>query len=241
MASEKLCRVSILFVLPPGGGTEIKMKSFCIIGLGTFGRTLALELASAGCQVMIIDEDAQKVNLLADKVTDAVVGDPTNENVLRDCGVRNYDCCVNCFYENLNDSVLVTVILKELGVKEIIARAGNHRHKNVLEKLGADMVVIPEQHMGEKLADMLVRKNVVDYFELHGEYAMAEVNVPRKWIGKNLMDLDVRRKHNLTVVSVCNCEGVFVLPPVPTTPFAEGDVVSVIGRIEDIDKVTGNG
>ncbi len=217
------------------------MKSFCIIGLGSFGRTLAVRLAESGCQVMVIDEDAQKVNLLADRVTDAVIGDPTNENVLRDCGVRNYDCCINCFYENLNDSVLVTVILKELGVKEVIARAGNLRHKRVLEKLGADTVVIPELDMGEKLADMLVRKNVVDYFELHGEYAMAEVNVPKKWIGKNLMELDVRRKYNLTVVSVCTSEGAFVLPPVPTTPFAVGDVVSVIGKIDDIDKVTGNG
>lgn len=217
------------------------MKSFCIIGLGSFGRTLAVKLASAGCQVMIIDVDAQKVNLLADKVTDAVIGDPTNENVLRDCGVRNYDCAVNCFYENLNDSVLVTVILKELGVKEVIARAGNQRHKNVLEKLGADMVVFPEQDMGEKLADMLVRKNVVDYFELHGEYAMAEVNVPRKWVGKNLIELNVRNKYNLTVVSVCGCDGELVLPPVPTKSFDKDDVVCVIGRIEDIDRITGNG
>lgn len=216
------------------------MKSFCIIGLGSFGQTLAQKLVGAGRQVMVIDEDAQKVNQLAEVVTDAVIGDPTNENVLRDCGVRNYDCCVNCFYENLNDSVLVTVILKELGVKEVIARAGSQRHKNVLLKLGADMVVFPEHDMGEKLADMLVRKNVVDYFEIHGEYAMAEVNVPKKWLGKNLMELDVRKKYNLTVVSVCNKSGVFVLPPVPTTPFCEGDVVSVVGRIEDIDKVTGN-
>lgn len=208
--------------------------------MGSFGRTLALKLAAAGCQVMIIDEDAQKINLLADKVTDAVIGDPTNETVLRDCGVRNYDCSVNCFYENLNDSVLVTVILKELGVKEVIARAGNDRHKNVLLKLGADMVVFPEQDMGEKLADMLVRKNVVDYFELHGEYAMAEVNVPKKWVGKTLMELDVRRKYNLTVVSVCNKDGAFILPPVPTEPFDKDDVVSVVGKIDDIDKITGN-
>ena len=217
------------------------MKSFCIIGLGSFGRTLAERLARNGCQVMVIDEDAQKVNLIADIVTDAIIGDPTNENVLRDCGVRNYDCCVNCFYENLNDSVLVTVILKELGVREVISRAGNQRHKDVLLKLGADAVVFPEQDMGEKLADMLIRKNVVDYFELHGEYAMAEVKVPKKWVGMNLMELDVRKKYKLTVVSVCNRDGTFILPPVPSTPFAEGDVVSVVGKKEDIDKVTGNG
>ena len=216
------------------------MKSFCIIGLGSFGRTLATKLAGAGCQVMVIDEYAQKVNLLADVVTDAIIGDPTNENVLRDCGVRNYDCCVNCFYENLNDSVLVTVILKELGVREVISRAGSERHKNVLLKLGADMVVFPEQDMGEKLADMLVRKNVIDYFEIHDEYAMAEVKVPKKWIGKSLMELDVRKKYNLTVISVCDESGKLILPPVPTTPFVESDVVSVVGRKADIDKVTGN-
>ena len=213
------------------------MKSFCIIGLGSFGRTLAEELARAGHQVMVIDEDTQKVNLLSDLVTDAVIGDPTNENVLKDCGVRNYDCCINCFYENLNDSVLVTVILKELGVKEVIARAGNQRHKNVLEKLGADMVVFPEQDMGEKLADTLMRKNVLDYFELHNEYAMAEVKVPEKWIGKNLIQLDMRKKYSLSAISVCKADGTVILPPVPDALFEVGDVISVIGRIEDVDRI----
>ncbi|MBE6714923.1 MAG: TrkA family potassium uptake protein [Ruminococcaceae bacterium] len=213
------------------------MKSFCIIGLGSFGRTLAEKLARAGHQVMVIDEDTQKVNLLSDLVTDAVIGDPTNENVLKDCGVRNYDCCINCFYENLNDSVLVTVILKELGVKEVIARAGNQRHKNVLEKLGADMVVFPEQDMGEKLADTLMRKNVLDYFELHNEYAMAEVKVPEKWIGKNLIQLDMRKKYSLSAISVCKADGTVILPPVPDALFEVGDVISVIGRIEDVDRI----
>ncbi len=213
------------------------MKSFCIIGLGSFGRTLAEKLARAGYQVMVIDVNAQKVNLLSDLVTDAVIGDPTNENVLKDCGVRNYDCCINCFYENLNDSVLVTVILKELGVKEVVARAGNQRHKNVLEKLGADMVVFPEQDMGEKLADTLMRKNVLDYFELHDEYAMAEVKVPEKWIGKNLIQIDMRKKYSLSAISVCKADGTVILPPVPDALFEAGDVISVIGRIEDVDRI----
>lgn len=213
------------------------MKSFCVIGLGSFGRTLSEKLARAGFQVMIIDEDPQKVNLLADIVTDAVIGDPTNEKILKDCGVRNYDCCINCFYENLNDSVLVTVILKELGVKEVVARAGNQRHKNVLEKLGADLVVFPEQDMGEKLADMLMRKDVLEYFSVHEGYAMAEIKIPHKWIGKNLVELDVRKKYKLTIISVCKADGTYCLPPTPDARFAEGDVVSVIGKVEDVDRV----
>jgi len=213
------------------------MKSFCIIGLGSFGQTLAKCLVAAGKQVMVLDADAKKVNLLADMVTDAVIGDPTNENVLKDCGVKNYDCCVNCFYENLNDSVLVTVILKEMGIKKIVARANSERHRNVLLKLGADIVVFPEQDMGEKFAEMLIRKNVIDYFELHEDYAMAEVRVPHKWVGKNLIELDIRKKYNLSAISVCKPDGTVILPPSPGVPFENGDVISIIGRIEDVDKI----
>lgn len=213
------------------------MKSFCIIGLGSFGSTLAASLAAMGRQVMVLDAEAHRVNAIADTVTDAVVGDPTDENVLRNSGVRNYDCAVNCLTENLNDSILVTVILKELGIKTVIARAGSIRHKSVLEKLGADMTVYPEHDSAERLADVLVRKNVLDFIEVAEGYSMAEIVVPKKWIGQALNKLDIRRRHRLSVIFVRNPSGKIIVPPDPLRAFCEGDRVSIIGDTKSIDKL----
>lgn len=215
------------------------MKSFCIIGLGSFGSTLAMSLVKMGRQVMVMDQDVQRVSGLADIVTDAVVGDPTDENVLKNSGVRNYDCAVNCLNENLNDSILVTVMLKELGVKTVIARAGSVRHQNVLKKLGADMVVYPEHDMAERIADVLVRRNVLDFIDVAEGYSMAEILVPQKWIGKSLSKLDMRRRHRLSVIFVRNANGKVIVPPDPMRTFCEGDHVSIIGDTKSMDKLIG--
>lgn len=215
------------------------MKSFCVIGLGSFGSTLAESLVKMGKQVMIIDRDAHKVNSLADIVTDAVIGEPTDETVLKNSGVRNYDCAVNCLNENLSDSVLVTVILKEIGVKTVIARAGSVRHQSVLKKLGADMVVYPEHDMAERIADVLVRKNVLDFIDLAEGYSMAEIKVPDKWIGKALNRLDIRRRHRLSVIFVRNADGKVIVPPDPMRAFCEGDKISIIGDTKSVDRLIG--
>ena len=138
------------------------MKSFCIIGLGKFGMTLAETLANEGKQVMIIDVDPDKINLLADKVTHAVIGDPTNETVLRQAGVKDYDCAAVCMTGNVNTNVLLTIMLKELGIKNVISRAANEGHKKVLERIGTDMIIVPEQDMGIKLGNMLSRSSATN-------------------------------------------------------------------------------
>ena len=215
------------------------MKSFCIIGLGSFGQTLAKSLASNGRQVMVIDQNPQRVNAIADLVTSAVIGDPTNENVLKSSGVRNFDCCINCLYENLSDSILVTLMLKELGIPQVVARAGNERHRNVLEKLGADMVVFPEHDMGENLSQLLIRKNAVDYIELHDGYCMAEITIPHSWVGRSLVQLDLRKKLDLSVISVRHGDGKARYNPDPDTLFTYGDHVTVVGKRRDVDKISG--
>ena len=113
------------------------MKSFCVIGLGRFGQTLACTLAESGNQVMVIDMDSDRVNAIADHVTNAVVGDPTNEALLRASGVKDYDCAVVCLSTNINDSILVTLMLKDLTVPKVVVRAISDSHKRVLEKVGA--------------------------------------------------------------------------------------------------------
>ena len=144
------------------------MKSFCIIGLGKFGTSLANALVSAGKQVMIIDNDTEKVTMLADCVTNAVIGDATNMNLLKASGVSDYDCAVVCMTENISDIILVTIQLKELGVKHVIARAVNDGHKKVLEHIGADEIVYPEYDMGQRLAFRLSHSSITDFVQFKG-------------------------------------------------------------------------
>ena len=211
------------------------MKSFCVIGLGKFGQSLAETLAAAGSQVMIIDTDADKITALADVVTNAVIGDPTNENVLRSAGITDYDCAIVCLTTNINANILLTIMLKELGVKKVVARAMNEGHRKVLERIGADMIVFPEQDMGEKLGYMLTKNNITDFVEF-ADYKIVELSVPESWICKSLLELDLRRRYHVNVIAVSRADGSVDVSPSPDKAFTKGDRVSVIGSDSDIDK-----
>ena len=211
------------------------MRSFCVIGLGKFGQSLAETLAAAGSQVMIIDTDADKITALADVVTNAVIGDPTNENVLRSAGITDYDCAIVCLTTNINANILLTIMLKELGVKKVVARAMNEGHRKVLERIGADMIVFPEQDMGEKLGYMLTKNNITDFVEF-ADYKIVELSVPESWIGKSLLELDLRRRYHVNVIAVSRADGSVDVSPSPDKAFTKGDRVSVIGSDSDIDK-----
>lgn len=213
------------------------MKSFCVLGLGRFGKTLALTLAQSGNQVLIIDEDSDDINALADSVTSAVVGDPTNEAVLRAAGVRDYDCAIVCSASNINDNILLTIMLKDLGVPKVVARALNDGHKRVLERLGVDLIAFPEQDMGEKLAYMLARDNVIESLEFDGGYRIVEMKIPASWVGKTLVDLDLRRREKVNVVGVRASGQPIDCAPSPTRPFMANDTVSVIGADADVDRL----
>lgn len=214
------------------------MKSFCVIGLGKFGIALATRLAEEGNQVMIMDTDADKVNELADIVTNAVIGDPTNEAVLKASGVGDYDCAVVGFTGNINDNVLLTIMLKESGVKRVVVRACNEGHRRVLEHIGADVIVYPEKDMGEKVAFMLTKDNVTEYIEFSG-YKLIEMKVPDEWTGQNLIDLDIRRKYGINVIAVTRAgdNAIADVSPAPTRLFSKGEKMSVIGADKDIEKL----
>ncbi len=218
---------------------KTKKRSFCIIGLGRFGQTLAINLARTDHQVLVIDENDDVVNVMSDVVTNAVVGDSTNEQVLRAAGVADYDCAVVATANNFNDNLLTTLILKELGVKQVVARAGSEQHGRVLEKIGADMVVFPEKDMGEKLVNILDRNNVLEYIEFSDTHSIVEVTVPEKWVGKSLIELNVRREYGVTVLAVSDAESREMnISPDPTRKFMGNDTVALLGENKAIDKIT---
>lgn len=212
------------------------MRSFCIIGLGCFGTALAQALAAKRHQVLVISEDEEAVNAIANTVTNAVIGDPTSETVLCTAGVADYDCAVVCIDDSMNDSILATMTLKEIGVAEVVARAMNARHRKVLEKIGADMVVFPEEDMGERLAQILMKKDVLDYFSFSDEYSVAEIHVPRDWIGRTMIELNIRRRYGITVIALRR-GGKLDVTPAPDVPFSEGDTITIMGTDDKIEKL----
>ena len=213
------------------------MNSFCVIGLGKFGTSLALSLVNHGKQVMVIDSDADKVNGIADAVTNAVIGDATNEKLLRAAGVADYDCAVVCMNCNTSDIILATILLKELGVKKVIARAVNEGHKKVLERIGIDGITFPEHDAGEKLAFRLSKNSVVDYVQFSG-YKIVEIVAPDEWIGKNLLELNLRRKFGINIIAVTAEGKTAEVSPAPDRPFATGDRVLVIGTDRNIERLS---
>ena len=212
------------------------MKSFCILGLGKFGTTLAETLAKNGKQVLVIDADADKINAIADQVTYAVIGDPTNEKVLRSSGVKDYQCAVVCMTQ-INENILLTIMLREMGIQKVIARAVNEGHHKVLEKLGADGIIFPERDTAEKLAFMLQKDNVTEYIDFHG-YRIVEIRVPHTWVGKSLIDLELRSKYEVTVLAVITQDGKAEIPPSPRRKFREDEIVSVLGTEKTVSKLT---
>lgn len=209
------------------------MKSFCIIGLGKLGQTLAENLSADGKEVLVIDINADKINMIADTVTNAIIGDPTNDAVLRAAGVADYECAIVCIAGDINANILLTLKLKELGVKTVVARAINDGHKRVLQKVGADIIIFPERDIGERLAFTLARDNVTDFMEFKG-FQIAEITVPEKWIGKGMLELEIRKKYGITIVAVTEENGMVIVSPSPNRAFCKGDIVSIAGSDKQV-------
>lgn len=210
------------------------MKSFVIIGLGRFGTAIASELSALGHEVLAVDVDEERVQQVADHVTHAVTGDGRNIEVLRALGVRNFDCVVVAMGSDVGNSALITLNLKELGVKEVICKAQSHVHSRVLEKIGADRVVFPEYEMGAKLAQGLSSSNVLNFIELSEDYGILELSAPQSWQGKSLRELDVRNRHHVNVIAIRK-NGELNVAPSPDLSLESGDQVVALGRYEDIN------
>ena len=204
------------------------MRSFVVVGLGRFGSQVARRLCQQGCEVLVVDNDSELVQQLSEDVTQAVVADARDKEVLRALGVKDFDCAVVAIGGNLANSVLATMNLQELGVKHIVCKAHDETHRQVLNKLGADRVVIPEQENADRLARSLSSVNVLDYIELSEDYGIIEVPAPAAWQNKSLMELNVRAKLGLNILAVKR-DGHINVSPAADFRFAQGDVLVVLG------------
>ena len=204
------------------------MKSYIVIGLGRFGQTLARQLCALGAEVLALDKRSDLVQQVADDVTHAVVGDAQDKEVLRALGARNFDCAIIAIGSNLASSVLTALNLKELEVPYVICKAHDETHRKVLEKLGVDRVVIPEQENAQRLARSLNSHNVLEYIELSPDYGILEIPAPSSWIGKTLKELNVRAKLGLNIIAVESGKKTNVSPAADYCIQA-GDIMVVLG------------
>jgi len=211
------------------------MQSFIVLGLGRFGQSVAKTLYDLGHEVLAIDENETLIQNIADHITYALVGNVTDENVLKSAGAKNFDAAVVSTGKNLESSILVTQMLKEMGIKYILAKAQNELHARVLSKLGADRVVFPEQDMGVRVAHNLVSTNIIDYIELSQDYTIIEINPPKRWEGKTLKELNVRARHGINIIAIKNGSKINVSPTADYIVSSD-DVLVVIGPKSDIDK-----
>ncbi|MDI3534561.1 MAG: trk/ktr system potassium uptake protein [Thermosediminibacterales bacterium] len=212
------------------------MKQFAVIGLGRFGSSIARTLYSLGYDVLGIDSDEDKIQAMTNSVTHAVTADATDESALKALGIRNFDVVVVSIGQDIQSSILVTLMIKELGVNYVVAKAQNELHGKVLYKIGADRVVFPERDMGIRVAHNLVSSNILDYIELAPDFSIVEVAAVPSWYGKSLKELNLRVKYGVNVMAIKNGGEVNISPGAEDV-VKEGDVLLVVGSNENLKKI----
>lgn len=210
-------------------------KEFVVIGLGRFGGSICRALSEQGMEVMAIDVDEDRVNEFAAIASHAVVADTTDESVLKSLGIRNFDHVIVAIGDDIQSSILTTLMLKEIGVKKVTAKAQNDYHEKVLRKIGADHVVHPERDMGRRIAHNMISNNVLDYLELSDEHSIMEIVANSVLAGNSLIDLDIRARYGINIVAIKRGREILVSPQADEK-IEEGDILIVIGADSDINR-----
>jgi len=214
----------------------MKAKQFAVIGMGRFGSSVAKSLYNLGYEVLAIDLSEQRTQEMAGMVTHAVQADSTDEEALRALGLRNFDVVVVAIGQDIQASILTSLILKEMGVPYLVVKAQNELHGKVLKKIGADKVVFPERDMGVRVAHNLISPNIIDLIELSDEYSIVEMAASRAIVGKNLRQLDVRAKYGCNVLAIKSETRMNIAPHAEDT-ISENDILVVVGRNENLHRM----
>jgi len=214
------------------------MKQFIVLGLGRFGSAVATTLVELGYEVLGVDNDEERVDELKDKITQAVQADITEERALKELGVNNFDTAIVGIGSDLETSILVAMMLKEMGLKYIIAKAQNNLHAKVLEKIGVDKIVFPERDMGRRIANNLVTPNIKDYIELEPDYNITEIEALPEFIDKTLSQLDLQNKYGINVLAIKRGNS-FNISPQAKDIIKKNDFLIVIGETKRITELAG--
>ena len=212
------------------------MKSILIIGLGRFGTHLCQDLSNLDNEIMIVDQDEEKLEDLLPHVVSATIGDCTNEKVLKSLGVGNFDICFVCIGNNFQSSLEITSQLKELGAKYVVSKANRDIHAKFLLRNGADEVIYPDRDIAEKVAVRFSANQVFDYVELDNGYSIYEIAPLPEWIGHSIKDVDVRAHYNTNIIGITT-DGSMKLTPGPDYIFEKNEHLMVIGHQRDIEKI----
>lgn len=213
------------------------MKQYTVIGLGRFGSSVARTLAQIGHEVVVVDIKEELVDALSDITTTGLIGDATNKDILKAAGVKEVDAVIVCMTE-FEASIMTVIGCKEVGAKHIVAKAKNDTHKEILHKIGADQIVVPERDSGMRLAHNLSSRNVLDIVRLSNDYEIIEILAPQKWVGKTLSQIDLRNKYGVNVLGITHESGVFIGNPTASTDIKPQDRMLVMGSISELDKFT---
>lgn len=211
------------------------MKSILLIGLGRFGKHIAMKLNELNHEVMAIDKQEERVEEVIPFVTNAQIGDSMNEAFLRSLGVGNFDVCIVAIGNDFQSSLETTSLLKELGAKMVVSRAGRDVQAKFLLRNGADEIVYPEKQLANWTAIRYSSNHIFDYIALDNDYAIFEIEIPSNWIGHTVGEINIRRKYNINIMAVKK-NGKLDLTVTPDTCFMEGEALLVLGKNRDIQK-----
>ncbi len=213
-------------------------KQFLVIGLGRFGASVARTLTEENHSVVGIDTSEDRIQRVSEEIADVIKCDATDADLLDTIGVSDYEAVIVCIGEKyIQNSILVTLILKEKGAKKIVAKAGTKTQGRVLSKVGADIIVYPEKDMGERVARNLISANIIDFLAVSRDVSIIEIPVPDFMIGKNLMELNLRHKYGVTIISIKNEKGEIIAPPDVNYRFAREDIMILIGDNKQLRKL----
>lgn len=225
------------------------MNQFLVIGLGDFGREIALALTEQGSEVIVVDNQPGAIEAIKDSVAQALVLNSTDENALRSIGLENIDTAIVAIGEHIEASILTTAILKDLGVRRIIARANSPRHARILERIGAERIISPETQIARQVAKSLVARHVLERVELTENHSLVTMYAPRRYWGQKIVSTGIRRDFNIMIIGIerkipeVNDQGEIVMRskflsiPGPNDLLKEGDIILVVGQNERLDRL----
>ena len=211
------------------------MKSILIIGLGRFGRHMAKKFSEQNNDVMAIDINEERINNVLSVVTNALIGDATNEQFMETIGVRDFDLCVVAIGDNFQSSHETTALLKDLGAKFVLARASRDVHAKFLLRNGADDVIYTEKETAERLAVKYGSDNIFNYIELNDEYSIYEIAVPSSWLNKSILKVNVRSKYGVSILATKQGNNIYPLPK-PEHVFTDSESLMILGKNEDVSR-----